>query len=142
MIPVKATLIALLTLLLSNAPLVNANANAHEGHEGHDHSQIPINMKTATELALKTTQDYTKSPSGFNIGQLPPSWENLPLSATSIYENKLGYYVVAVENIADKKTLYLRILLNGTVEGANFTGKFSPIEKLSPPNTDHSKHQH
>ena len=93
-----------------------------QAHEGHEH--MPVSMKKAVEIALATTQDYTLNTPPFGIAQLDKSWRELPVSAAQIYENGRGYYLVSVENSLQAKTLYLRILLDGSVDAANFSGTF------------------
>jgi len=58
------------------------------------------------------------------LPQLDQSWRNLPASAAQIYENGRGYYLVSVANPAQAKILYVRILLDGRVVAANFSGDF------------------
>lgn len=91
-------------------------------HEGHDHT--PVSLKSALELGLKTAKKYSASTSPFVIGKLSPSWALLTEADTRIHENGRGYYVVAVNNAQEVKTLYLNILLDGTIAGANYTGEF------------------
>ncbi|MCE3252558.1 MAG: hypothetical protein K0Q67_1578 [Cellvibrio sp.] len=93
-----------------------------QAHEGHEH--MPVSIKKAVEIALATTRAYTLAPPPFDLSQLDQSWRELPASAAQIHENGRGYYVVRVENPARAKTLYLRILLNGNIDGANFSGDF------------------
>ena len=101
-------------------------------HEGHDH--LPVSMKKAVEIALATTQDYTRNKPPFDVPQLDQSWRDLPADAARIYENKPGYYLVSVKNSAHSKTLHLRILLDGSVDAANFSGNFSSFAATSSVN--------
>ncbi len=91
-------------------------------HEGHEH--MPVSMKKAVEIAWTTTHSYTVQAPPFGLPQLDQSWRELPRGAAQIYENGRGYYLVSVENPAQAKTLYLRILLDGSVDAANFSGVF------------------
>lgn len=102
------------TIWLLLSPLLMA-------HEGHDHT--PVNMKKAVEIALATANDYSLKQPPFGLKILDKSWQNLPESAAHIHENGRGYYVVAVTN-PHGKILYVRILLDARVAGANFSGKF------------------
>jgi len=94
-----------------------------QAHEGHDHA--PVTMKKAVEIALATARDasFNAQPS-LGLPQLDQSWGSLPASAAQIYENVHGYYLVSVVNSEQAKTLYVRILLDGRVEAANFSGNF------------------
>lgn len=106
--------IAVLMLLM---PLI-----AH-AHEGHDHA--PVTMKKAVELALATAHDASlHAQPALSLPELDQSWRNLPTSAAQIYENGRGYYLVRVANPAQAKILYVRILLDGRVDAANFSGNF------------------
>lgn len=103
-----------------------------QAHEGHDH--MPVSMKKAVEIALTTTRAYTDNPPPFDIPQLDQSWSELPESAVQIYENGRGYYLVSVANPARAKILYLRILLDGNVDAANFSGVFASSVPTSSAN--------
>jgi len=94
-----------------------------QAHEGHEHA--PVTMKKAVEIALAIARDASlNAQSGLGLPQLDQSWRNLPASAAQIYENGRGYYLVSVANPAQAKTLYVRILLDGRVDAANFSGDF------------------
>mgnify|MGYP001554369053 CR=1 FL=1 len=101
------------------------------GHEGHEHG--PVSIKAALEIGLQTVKNYSARPSPFEVGQLPASWATLTESDAKIHENKLGYYIVRVNNPQEKQTVYLKVLLDGTVNGANYTGvvSFSSVKSSS-----------
>lgn len=102
------------TMTLSLMTLVQA-------HEGHEHG--PVSMKKAVEIALTTARDASHKPlPALALPQLEGSWEELPETAAQIVENGRGYYWVRVDNPAQEKTLYLRVLLDGRVDAANFSG--------------------
>jgi len=109
--------------------LLLPSAQAHEGHE-----HMPVSMKKAVEIALATTQSYTLKTPPFGLPQLDNSWRDLPTSAAQIYENGRGYYLVSVENPTQLKTLYLRILLDGSIDGVNFSGDFASSAAASSAN--------
>lgn len=94
-------------------------------HEGHDHA--PVSMKKAVEIALATTHDYTLKQPPFGLQTLDKSWCNLPQTAAHIHKNGQGYYVVGVTNSQQDKTLYVRILLDASVTGANYSGDFDDV---------------
>ena len=108
-----------------------ASGWAH-AHEGHNH--LPVSPKKAVEIALETarTASETAQPE-LRLQQLDDSWRTLPTEAAKIQENGRGYYVVSVENKAQHKTLYVRILLNGQITDANFSGKFDEKPSVSNP---------
>jgi len=98
-------------------------AGASYGHEGHEHG--PVSIKSALDISLKTLKDYSVKPSPFEVGQLPASWATLTEDDAKIHENKLGYYIVRVDNPQENQTIYVKVLLDGTVNGANYTGVFA-----------------
>ncbi len=91
-------------------------------HEGHDHA--PVSMKSAIDIGVDTAKKYSVSESPFGLGKLPASWAGLSDADASIHENGRGYYVVAVKNPQEQKTLYLKIMLDGKIAGANYDGNF------------------
>ncbi len=94
-----------------------------QAHEGHEHA--PVTMKKAVEIALATARDASiNAQPALGLAQLDQSWRNLPAGAAQIYENGRGYYLVSVANPSQAKTLYVRILLDGRVDSANFSGDF------------------
>ncbi|MDR7088129.1 DUF6488 family protein [Cellvibrio fibrivorans] len=110
-------------LQVSSVVLMVLVAPVTQAHEGHEHA--PVTMKKAVEIALATARDASiNSQPGLGLAQLDQSWRNLPTSAAHIYENGRGYYLVSVANSSQAKTLYVRILLDGRVEAANFSGDF------------------
>lgn len=100
--------------------VVSGSAHAHEGH-----AHLPVSMKKAIDIALETARTASvEAQSELGLQRLDNSWRTLPANAARIHENGRGYYVVSVENAAQRKTLYLRILLDGQINAANFSGKF------------------
>jgi hypothetical protein len=92
-------------------------------HEGHNH--LPVTMKKAVDIALETARTASEEAQpALGLKQLDDSWAALPVEAARIHENVHGYYVVSVKNAARNKTLYVKILLDGQITGANFSGKF------------------
>jgi hypothetical protein len=68
------------------------------------------------------------------LERLDDSWRTLPVEASRIHENGRGYYVVSVENAAQRKTLYVQILLDGKITAANFSGKFDETASVPTKN--------
>lgn len=102
-----------------------------QAHEGHEHG--PVTMKKATEIALTTARDASlKAQPALDLPQLDKSWRNLPESAAQIVENGRGFYWVKIENPAQAKTLYVRIMLNGRVDIANFSGVSTSSSAANP----------
>ncbi|HTF95177.1 MAG TPA: DUF6488 family protein [Cellvibrio sp.] len=98
-------------------------------HEGHDHA--PVSMKSAIDIGLKTAKKYSVSESPFGLGKLSASWAGLSDADASIHENGRGYYVVGVKNPQEGKTLYLKIMLDGKISGANYDGNFTVSSNAS-----------
>lgn len=94
-------------------------------HEGHNH--MPVSMKKASELALAAAAEFTRTKPSFADKPLTESWRDLPQSASTIYENGRGFYMVRVENEKAGKSLYVRVLLDGTIDSTNFSGNFPPV---------------
>ncbi|MEN0038747.1 MAG: DUF6488 family protein [Cellvibrio sp.] len=118
----RLALLVCASLFLLVAPILSA-------HEGHDHT--PVSMKKAVEIALATVHDYSLKQPPFGLQSLDKSWRGLPQTAAQIHKNELGYYVVGVTNPQQGKTLYIRILLDASVTGANYTGEFSDVSGSS-----------
>ncbi|WP_323814111.1 DUF6488 family protein [Cellvibrio sp. NN19] len=94
-------------------------------HEGHEHQ--PVSMKKAVGIALSTAHAASLKPlPALALPQLDASWRELPEAAAQIVENGRGYYWVKVDNAAQAKSLYVRILLDGQVDAANFSGASVP----------------
>ncbi len=108
-------------LQIVGATIVLFMVSVVQAHEGHEHG--PVSMKKATEIALATARDASiKAQPALDLPQLDKSWRNLPESAAQIVENGRGFYWVKVENPAQAQTLYVRIMLDGRVDAANFSG--------------------
>ena len=106
-------------------------------HEAHNHNQFPVTMKKAVEIALETARTASEAAQpALGLQRLDNSWQALPIEAARIHENVHGYYVVSVKNPAQNKTLYVKILLDGKITGANFSGKFH--EQPTASTGDHS----
>ncbi|RYY73045.1 MAG: hypothetical protein EOO52_19430 [Gammaproteobacteria bacterium] len=114
-------------LAVSMIFVISGWAHAHEGH-----THLPVTMKKAVEIALETARTASEEAQpALGLQRLDDSWRALPVEAARIHENVRGHYVVSVKNAAQNKTLYVRILLDGQVNAANFSGKFDD-EKPAP----------
>lgn len=65
---------------------------------------------------------------GLGFGQLDPSWNRVSKNATRIESKKGGYYVVAVRNKGEGRTLFILMSESGAVYDANFTGEFEALQ--------------
>ncbi len=93
------------------------------GHDGHVHG--PVSIKSALEISVQAAKEYSVQASPFGFGLLPVSWGRLTKENATIHANKLGYYIVALDNPREGKVVYFKIQLDGIVAGANFTGVFT-----------------
>ncbi|MGC1497853.1 MAG: DUF6488 family protein [Sulfitobacter sp.] len=96
-------------------------------HSDHDHGARPISATEAKSVALDASKILTKSDKGLGFGKLPESWNKVPLSQTKIEKQTSDYFIVAVTNEEEKKTLYILISAYGEAYDANFTGKFEGL---------------
>ena len=80
-------------------------------------------------VLLKQSQSPWMHPrfKGLGFGKLPESWNKVPLSQTKIEKQTSDYFIVAVTNEEEKKTLYILISAYGEAYDANFTGKFEGL---------------
>lgn len=114
----KTLVSALLFSALCSVSVVKA-------HEGHEHTYI---TETA---AIAVGQDFaaqlTQNDAGYDFGKLPESWRKVPAKNAKLHRNGDGFYIVAVTNQAEQKTLYVLMTSNGDVSNANFTGEFEGL---------------
>lgn len=115
----KTLISFLLFSVLSNIPSVMA-------HEGHDHSFItePAAIVIGKDYSVKLTHEDGE----FGVDRLPESWRKVPAKNARLHRNGAGYYIVAVTNDVEQKTLYVLMTSNGDVSNANFTGEFKGLE--------------
>lgn len=93
-----------------------------------DHSHGPISAAEAVALTAKVAKQLSSKDVGLGIGKLPASWAATPQSQIAIHEQGPGYYIVAAENKAEKKTLYVLMSFGGEVYDANFSGVFKGLK--------------
>jgi murein endopeptidase len=94
---------------------------AHDNHvHVTDQSVLPIAKEAVAQL---TTKDQ-----GLGFGKLSASWNDVPLKNAKVHKKYPGYYVVAVTNDKEKKTIYFVISEDGDVYDANFTGEFKSLK--------------
>lgn len=96
-------------------------------HEGHTH--LFITEPAATVVGKDFTIQLTQKDGGFGFGKLPESWREVPAKNAKLHRNGAGYYIVAVTNDTEQKTLYLLMTTNGDVYDANFTGEFKILQQ-------------
>ena len=106
----------LLTSLLITNPVL-----AHESH-------VHVSDQSAPSVGLKTATDLTKKDAGLGFGKLPDSWAGLPPQSAKLHKKGKGYFVVAVNNDKEKKTLYVLMSDEGKAYDANFTGEFKDLK--------------
>lgn len=105
--------------LLCNAPQVIA-------HDGHDHD--PITEQAAISLGKDTATKLSLKDGGLGFGKLPDTWGKVPAKNVKLHKKGDGYYIVAVLNDTEKKTLYVLMSAEGEAYDANFTGDFKKLK--------------
>jgi hypothetical protein len=114
----KLTSIVLLSLLCSVQPVA-----AHSDHH-HD----PITENAAVYIGKNIATNLSIKDGGLGFGKLPESWGKVPAKNVKLHKKGDGYYIVAVINDAEKKTLYVLMSAEGEAYDANFTGNFTSLK--------------
>ncbi len=107
-----------------SALLLFALSQFSYSHGDHEHEQHTINNADAQRVGLKTAKLFSEVDAKLGFGKLPENWSSLTLEATSLHTSGDGYYIVAVENKTETKTLYVLMSRSGDVFDANFSGEF------------------
>lgn len=103
--------------LLCNTP----SALAHDDHVHIDEtSALTVGKETAAELSQKDA--------GLGFGKLPASWAKVPAKNIRLHKKGTAYFIVALTNDMEKKTLYVLISEEGEAFDANFTGEFKGLK--------------
>lgn len=116
---------ALRPILFSITLVLTQYAAAHGDHE-HEPPRA-ISEYVALIVAQRATTSMSRKDAGLGFGQLNESWAALPRANMKIHKKGSGYYVVAVLNQNEEKTLYVLMSDNGEVYDANLIGKFDGI---------------
>jgi len=109
---------SLLSVVLLNGSL----AFAHGNHPK------PINQAEAFQVAGNVASRFVTQDPGLGFGKLPESWNNIAPTAINMHKRGKGYYIVALPNEAEKKTLYVLMDTTGKVFDVNFTGTFKGLK--------------
>lgn len=115
----KILVTALIALTLLTSQLVFSHS---------DHAHGPISESAAESLALDVASNLSTRDAGLGFGQLAKTWMSLPAENVAISKKGPGYYIVAVQNESDKKTLYILMSEVGEVYDANFSGEFKGLK--------------
>lgn len=95
---------------------------------GHGGSHHPISPEKAQFVATKVANQFTTVDPGLGFGKLPESWLDLPTAQASIHQKGKGYYIVKLDNSAEKKSLFVLMAISGEVYDANFSGEFNGLK--------------
>ncbi len=95
------------------------------GHGDHAAPPPAITEDAALKAASKEVKELIAQSKVIEGQQLNKSWEKLTPKLSKKGE---GYYVVALENSAEKKTLYVLLADYGKFWDANFSGKFEGLD--------------
>lgn len=117
----KQLLIIILSTMISTALF----SNTALGHGGSHH---PISPQKAQVVAVKLANQFTTLDPGLGFGKLPQSWLDLPITQASIHASSQGYYIIKLNNNAEKKNLYVLMAVSGEVYDANFSGEFKGLK--------------
>jgi Family of unknown function (DUF6488) len=114
----KLTSIVLLSLLCGVQQVA--------AHDDHDHK--PITEQAAISLGKDVAAKLSVKDSGLGLGKLPETWAKVPAKNAKLHKKGDGYYIVAVANDTEKKTLYVLMSAEGEAYDANFTGEFKKLK--------------
>ncbi len=100
--------------------------HASLAHEDHSHQLI--SEAQALTAGASAAAQLSREDKGLDIGKLPENWATIPKENISIHKTGEGYYIVAVKNTLEKKTLYVLISFQGEIYDANFSGVFKGLK--------------
>lgn len=113
-------------LVLIIAVLFTTHAWAHPGGHG------PVNDEQAIAIAENVARRLADEDFGLGFGQLKPSWKELPAGSVRLHTRGAGFMVMAVQNKAEARVLYVLMSENGSIYDANFTGVFKKLPQSQP----------
>ncbi|PCK09295.1 MAG: hypothetical protein COA42_04630 [Alteromonadaceae bacterium] len=113
-----------ISVLFSLVLLMSQQVFAHGG--GHAHG--PVTEAQAFTIAADAAMQLTVNDIGLAIGKLPASWASVPVEQMSMYKKDKAYYIVALINTSEKKTLYILMAPDGGTYDANFSGVFEGLK--------------
>lgn len=94
-------------------------------HDGHSHS---ITEQAAISLGKDVAAKLSVKDGGLGLGKLPETWGKVPAKNVKLHKKGDGYYIVAIANDTEKKTLYVLMSAEGEAYDANFTGEFKKLK--------------
>ena len=121
----------MITALLYLALLSFSQFAFSHGDDDHKHDDHSLNNVDAQNVGLKTAKLFSEVDPKLGFGKLTDSWAGLSLEATTLHASGDGYYIVAVENSGESKTLYVLMSTAGDVFDANFSGEFPNLKSNS-----------
>ena len=95
---------------------------------GHADHGAPLNDEQAIEKAVEYTKLIVAKPKlaeELALGTIDSSWQDV--SETRISKKGLRYFIVALHNTSQKKTLYVLLDSFGGFNGANYSGTFEGL---------------
>lgn len=93
-----------------------------------DTNHTGIAETQAIRLGGEVAKRLAFQDAGLGFGQLPQSWLSIPTKDITLHKKGNGYYIIAVENKSNQKTLYVLMSWEGEVYDANLTGDFGDID--------------
>lgn len=118
-------------LMLAGQQAVAGDGHGHGHEHGHEHGHShghSITDDQALSFAADVAKHLSMKDVGLEIGQLPPSWASTPKENLAISKRGHGYYIVAVKNKTEKKTLFVLMSSQGEAYDANFSGVFPQLK--------------
>lgn len=93
-----------------------------------DNDHASMSETQAISLGGEVAKRLTLQDAGLGFGKLPDNWLSIPTKDIALHKKGDGYYIVAVENKNNQKTLYVLMSWEGEVYDANFSGDFEGID--------------
>lgn len=114
----------LVTSLFLLCFLFSAQLSTAHGPHGHE----KITEFAATGIASDVATHLSTIDGGLGFGKLPESWGKIKTGSVKLHKKGEGYFIMAVTNNIEKKTLYVLMSTTGDVYDANFSGEFEGVK--------------
>lgn len=113
----RLIILALLSTLFSVQQV-----SAHGSHE-------QVSEQAALKIGAEMSHQMVSNDAGLGFGKLAESWKSVAIGEdVKLHQRGRGYYIVAVVNSIEKKTLYVLMSNTGEVYDTNFSGEFNGVE--------------
>lgn len=92
------------------------------------HAPTSVSKEAAFAIAEDVAEQFTAEDPGLGFGQLAETWNALPDNAIKMHVRNEAYYIIALKNAQENRTLYILMSAGGEVYDANFTGEFKGLD--------------